>query len=74
MLRLVLLVLCLSSSLPTLFHLKIGGGWDPNGLKSGTPPVTPPGEIGGGLDPDGLTTQPPPSTAGDIGGGWDPNG
>jgi hypothetical protein len=74
MLRLVLLVLCLASSLPMLVQNKGGGGNDPNGLKTGSPPVTPPGEIGGGWDPDGLTAQPPPNSEGEGRGGLDPNG
>lgn len=50
MLRLALLLLSLvaaSSSVP----IKIGGGWDPNGLN--VPQPLPTADIGGGLDPNG---------------------
>ena len=46
MLRLVLLLLYLAGSFAISSHTKIGGGWDPNGLK-------PTLDIGGGWDPDG---------------------
>jgi hypothetical protein len=59
MLRLALLAYLLAAP----FSLGIGGGLDPDGLKS------PPGDSGGGLDPDGSK-----APTGDSGGGLDPNG
>jgi hypothetical protein len=50
MLRLVLLALYLAGWFSPSPHLKIGGGWDPNGFSAPAPPTT---DIGGGLDPNG---------------------
>lgn len=53
MLRLVLLLLYLAGSFSTSSQMKIGGGWDPNGLTAPARPSTPTVDSGGGLDPNG---------------------
>ena len=69
MLRLLLLLLYLAASYSS-GPAKIGGGWDPNGIKPQTPPPTTTGDIGGGLDPDGRNVQP----SGDLTANLDPDG
>ncbi len=69
MLRLLLLLLYLAASYAS-GPAKIGGGWDPNGIKPQAPPPTTTGDIGGGWDPDGRSVQQQPALHGNL----DPDG